>query len=524
MLVDVNTCDIREAIRLGCQAMANAFNPDDNDIPYGGASVRPVARMQGSSEAHTPGRHLNAMLHAEEAVDVELDESAVEKHMQAAMFSYSRAPLPLQRVRGADGVGRGEPVELEDHDIREGFHALYALARYRESEVARELAEASIQAILDLWLPREEWDLDALRRKYQMRVIEDGYQTFIQRLARSIGPLVKYYAATAHQPALDLALALKDRAIHESFLDDGGFSTELFGAHSHSTTCVMSSLALLADLTRDRGLIQRVRAFFDNGLWYMRDQIGWSAEDPRTEDNCGRGAAYNAGDIVETALLLARWEDAEYFADAERILRSHLLPSQLRDVSFVVGDNPAHVDGLHNVAERLRGGFGFPAQYGHEPAGIWKSNKPRIDFNLDIVGGAVDSLCAAYCSVTRSDETGHWVNMLFDHETPDLQVRSPYTHGRLGVRLQRSGPLRVRLTPGLSATPVDSEMSTHVERGIAVLDEPEIGHWIEFECSLPVNDTCLTWHDTETPVRFRGDQVIAMANFGADLTFFEALD
>ena len=124
MLVDVNTCDIREAIRLGCQAMANAFNPDDNDIPYGGASVRPVARMQGSSEAHTPGRHLNAMLHAEEAVDVELDESAVEKHTQAAMFSYSRAPLPLQRVRGADGGGRGEPVELEDHDIREGFHAL----------------------------------------------------------------------------------------------------------------------------------------------------------------------------------------------------------------------------------------------------------------------------------------------------------------------------------------------------------------------------------------------------------------
>ena len=155
--------------------------------------------------------------------------------------------------------------------------------------------------------------------------------------------------------------------------------------------------------------MDRVKAFYDDGLGQMRDQIGWSIEVTDSERR-GRGEANNTGDIVETALILGRWGYSDYYADAERILRSHLLPSQLRDVSFVVEpDNPDKVDGRRNVAERLRGAFGFPAQYGHEPAGIWKTNKPRIGFNLDIVGGAVASLCEAYREIARFDG-GHWID------------------------------------------------------------------------------------------------------------------
>ena len=59
-LNDVNTTDIRDAIRLGCRTMCNVFNADDNDIPFFGSSVRPEAELTFSSfnsEAHVPGRH-----------------------------------------------------------------------------------------------------------------------------------------------------------------------------------------------------------------------------------------------------------------------------------------------------------------------------------------------------------------------------------------------------------------------------------------------------------------------------------
>ena len=515
-LRDVNTTDISDAIRLGCRCMCNCFNADDGDIPYFGANVRPEARLRGSSEAHTPGRHLNALLNAEDALGIEIEEDAVDKHAKAAFFSYSRLPLPLHRV-GEHTGGKGTPAELRDHNLREGFHALYSLAEYRDSERARELAEASIQIIFDYWAPNEEWDFERIERDLPVHIARGGHNTFIQRLARAMGPLVKLYRATGHEPALELAAVLKDKALREYFQEDGGFSTDIFGRHAHSTTCVLSSLAQLAALTQDESLMDRVKAFYDNGLVEMRDQIGWSIEVTDSEPG-GRGEANNTGDIVETALILGRWGYSDYYADAERILRSHLLPSQLRDVSFVVEpDNPDKVDGRRNVAARLRGAFGFPAQYGHEPAGIWKSNKPRIGFNLDIVGGAVASLCEAYREIVRFDGEGHWVNMLFDCETEDIEIQSPYTHPRLGVRVKRPGPLHVRLPPW-----VDSDAA--LQNGYLVIAEPEVGEWISFDFELPVHEMTLTWRNTQTRARLRGDEVVAMDNFGTDLTFFEPFD
>ena len=272
-LQDVNTRDIRDALELGCRAMSNAFNADDGDIPYGGASVRPVAALGGSSEAHSPGRHLNAILNAEDAAGIRLDEDAVDKHARAAFFSYSVAPLPLHRAEPS-----GRPIVLMDHNVREGFHALYALAKYRGSEQARRLAESSIAAIFEYWVPNGEWDGEGLSRDFGLSPLAPGYSSFVSRIARSIGPLVKHYRATGYGPALELALLLKDRALDEAFRADGAYEEARFGGHCHSTTCVMSSLAQLADLTGDASLMARVKVFYDNGLWEIRDEIGWSIE------------------------------------------------------------------------------------------------------------------------------------------------------------------------------------------------------------------------------------------------------
>ena len=548
-LREVNTTDIGDAIRLGCQAMGRAFNADDADLPYGGAQVRPHAFLAGSMEGHIPGRHLNALLAAEDAMGLDLDEEVIDKHARAAFFSYSRAPLPLQRI-GPHTQGGGDPIELQEHNLREGFHALYALAAFRGSERAMELAAASIELLFDYWLPNEQWDRARLERDTPVRLRDVGAATFIQGPARAIGPLVKLYQATGHRPALELASALKDKAVREFFLDDGG--TEHFGSHVHSTTCVLSSLAQLAECTGDAGLMQRVKRFYDGGLWDLRDQIGWSIEVSTRPTRCRRGEANNTGDLIETALILGRWGHPEYYADAERMLRSHLLPSQLRDVSFIVEpDNPEGVDGKRAVAHRLRGGFGFPAPYGHEPLGIWQSDKPRIGFNTDIVGGVVGSPAAAYQAVVRRDEAGHWVDMLFDCETDGLAVQSPYTHPRLAVKVKRAGALRVRVPPWLGGMGPQEAQETRrggigeevgpqeaqeaqrglrdgerfeVEGGYVVIEEPPVGCWIGFAFDLPVCETTLTWRDSAIRARLRGDEVVAMDNFGTDLTFFPPFD
>ena len=496
--------------------MCNMFDADDGDVPYFRVVARPDAFLGISMIEHVPGRHLNALLNAEDVIGVTVDEDAIEKHARAAYLSCS-GPLPLSLGRQE---GKGPPRVFVPHNVREGFHALYALVKYRGSRRARDLAEASIQTILEHWNPETAWDAERLE---QQGIVVDDTTTFISGVARTIGPLVKYYRATGHAAALELAMLLKEKAIGRYFTEDGSYDLELFGTHTHSVTCTMSSLAQLADLTCDAPLMNRVKAFYDHGLGEMRDGIGWSIEDTSSDSNKpDEGEMNNTGDILETALILGRWGYTEYYHDAERILRCHLLPSQLRDVSWIgASANPNGVDGLTNVAERIRGSFGFPAPYGHEPL-----EYERLRFNTDIVGGAVGSLCEAHREATRFDETGHRVNLLFDHETAHISVESPYTHPSLSVTVKKPGPLFVRIPPWVdrAAVRIEGVTASHrMSNGYLFVAEPPLNRPLTIAYELATEEIVLEHRTREIRARLRGDEVAAMQNFGADLTFFDPL-
>ncbi|MDE2999019.1 MAG: hypothetical protein OXU79_08075 [Gemmatimonadota bacterium] len=514
-LRNVNTTDIEDAIRLGCRTMCNVFNADDNNVPFFGSRVLPEARLSFSpvhSESHVPGRHLNALLNAEDAIGIELDERCVDNHANAAFLAYGGpAALPINR-EGVDGPR----VNFTPHNCREGFHALTPLVRFRHSERAREIAEASIRAIPKYWSPVTGWDYDVLEGELGLRVHRS---TFVVGLGRSIGPLVKYYRATGYGAALDLAIVLKDRAL-EYFNENGDYDREAFGSHTHSTTCVMSSLAQLAELTSDARLMNRVKTFYDNGLGAFSDPLGWVIENSGDEAPADRGEINNSGDILETALILGKWGYTGYYDDAERILRCHILPSQLRDVSFIHDPpNPGGDDGKRDVANRHLGAFGFPAPYGHRPIGM-----EYVSFNMDIVGGGVGSLCEAYRAVASSDEAGHRVNLLFDHETPSLRIESPYTHPALRVRVKRAGPLWVRVPSWIDASRISIQGARDAPReanGYLYIARPALNRPITFDFPLVEREIVLHHRTRKIRVRLRGDEVAAMDNFGADLTFFD---
>ena len=299
--------------------------------PIFSSVVWPETRLASSpdhSESHVPGRHLNALLNAEYSTGIWLDETAVENHRLATLLSFGGAvEFPLNRP-----TPDAKPTNFCAHNLREGFHALYALAAFRDDAKARELAERCITSIRRLWQPNEGWDLRQLKR------LDLNYQechSFIHGEGRMLGPLVKYYRATGYGPALELVMIMKEKTFATGFPADGQFDREALGtSHIHSVTCVTSSLAQLADLLGDAALMTRVKAMYDNGFWKLRDEIGWSPES-LTQKDSDHGESNNSGDILETALILGRWGHTKCYHDTERILRCHLLPSQVRDVSFI---------------------------------------------------------------------------------------------------------------------------------------------------------------------------------------------
>jgi hypothetical protein len=520
-LANVNTTDIPAAIRLGCRTMSRVFDADDDERPFFESSLlpEPLLRWNAShSESHVPGRHLNALLNAEAVLGDVIDPAAVDKHRRAAFYSYGGGiPWPLNR-ESKDG----RPVRAIPHNIREGFHALAALARYRDDAAARAIAESSIDWILRRWSPARVhdahcgWDEAAIRAA-GARLVHSPNESFVLGLGRAIGPLVKYYRATGHAPALELAVVLADTATTHYYLPEGDFDPAKFSTHTHSTTCVMSGLAQLAALRNDMPLLLRVKAFYDNGLWRIRDALGWVIESTwRRGLDADIGEVNNTGDIVETALILGAAGFAEYFADAERIVRCHLLPSQVRDVSFIhdVPDPPN--DGYRDVADRHLGAYGFPTPYGHMPPGAtW------LSFNMDIVGGAVGSLCEALRSAVFRTADGVRVNLLFDHDGPDVTVRSPYSAPYLAVTPKSAAPLWVRL-PRWALVEATTLPGARREGDWLFFPAPEPGIPIEIRFALAESELVLKHDAHDIRVRLRGDSVASMDNFGAPLTFFEA--
>ena len=514
-VANVNTTSIPAAVELACRAMGHVFNPADNGYPYMYTRIWPDGWL-GFSPYHgaiqLSGRHLDALLAAEDVLGIEADEAVVRQHSEACLFSLGAGPLPCNH-----STPGGPLTSVDEHSIREAVHGLHALARYRDSDRAADAAEALIADVRRFWSAEGDWDQVGLQAAYGLPMT--ARPTFVEGVGRAIGPLTKLYQATGSDTALGLAQDLAAHATDQFFLADGSYDADRLGAHTHSTTCTLSGLALLGSVADDMGLLSRVRAFYDNGLRVIRDEVGWVRERHHPNFHPEQGEMNNVGDVIETALILGRYFGDSYFEDAERYLRSQLLPSQVRNLSFL--DEIPGGDERCDLRTRLLGLFGFNAVYGHLPLG-----KNEVTPSIDIVGGATASLCAAQRAVATTGGGVTRINMLFDFENHAVRVESPYTGKALRITPKTAGDIAVRMPSwaDVEAILVDGEAAGQfIVGGRISLRNVPVGRAVEIRLPLAKRDITIHHQDHEIGARLRGDAVVAMDDLGAGLAFFPPL-
>jgi hypothetical protein len=521
-LADVNTTDLRAAIALGCRTMQSCFDADDDGTPFFIAESAPYATLAFSpdlSECHIPGRHLHALLLAEAVAGIAVDPAAIANHRRAMLRSFSGpACLPLNRQ-----VQSGPVVNFSPVNLREGLRAVAALTIYRGDAEAQALAERYLADIKRYWNPAAGWDVPALQA---LGLTFQPVQGPVNGEARALGPLVEFYAATGSPAARQLADQMAELCCERFFLPDGAYTHAHFITdHTHSITSTLSGLAQYGEHFQNAEVLERVWAFYDNGLWAMRDEIGWSGG-AVSQPNSDRGEAGNCGDMLETALILARHGYPAYYADVERMLRCYLLPSQLRDVRWMKLDpQPNPPDGRRDAANRMRGAWGMAAPYGHWAAG---EGADGVAFHMDLVGTAVTAVCHALAQSVRTIDGAHELDLLFDYDGPSLGVVTLDAPTGLEITLKQPGPLRLRLPPW--ATPANVSVSglpaaPEWQPPFLFIAQPPVGQ--PFRVLYPLPETTLTLssrvHAHPIRVQLRGDRPVAMDNYGADLTYFDPL-
>ncbi|MBI4531933.1 MAG: hypothetical protein HY709_10500 [Candidatus Latescibacteria bacterium] len=399
--------DLLDRIRWGQNAIVGLLDPSQGYTPYWSIGfkdghLRPFHHTGAWDRCHDVSRALHALGMVErtgEPVDEEIWASLAD--LQIALFDES------DELPGTKDDRTGQRF-IHLHNIRETTHGLTAMILHNEDERAITWSRRMTRRMLDAVDRNGTIHLDRLPS------CVEAYTHQPHQEGRAVDALVRLYGVTGDEAALDLAGRMTTYTLTHCFTEEGNVLEEA-GTHGHSLTAIVAGMLDFAWTTRNADLMYRVKKIYDVGIPTFNSSFGWSMES--LSASLPRGESNNTGDLLRAALLLGQAGWTSCFEDAERILRGHLLPSQVLEVDDL-SDDEADEDALHRRASRLRGGFGFPTP------NDYLSTPDNSLVVYDITSGAVDGLCEALWAAVTQDETIIWVNLLLSREMEDISVIS----------------------------------------------------------------------------------------------------
>ena len=145
---------------------------------------------------------------------------------------------------------------------------------------------------------------------------------------------------------------------------------------------------------------------------------------------------------------------------------------------------------------------------------------------MDIVGGSVASLCEVLRDSAVTMERGHMVNMMFDRQSEFLHLEAASDNTGLIATPIRSGPLWIRLPGWVDRTKlrVNGNAKFQIIKGYILIAEPNLAEPVKITYPASESEIVLHHRTREIRGRLRGDTVISMDNFGAELTFFPPIN
>ncbi len=450
-----NEIDLKRHLALGVEFIINNLDERQNYLPFFHNELvqQPTCVRHGPFDSpHVVGRFLDALGCCSRIIDLP-DETGIYDALAQQLYDSLEGhesglpwncPTPWQ------------PDVAAMHNCREVVLGLLALWNWRADRRAepalRRLCRSILGAVGDsARFPAGSLGADGWTNAFSGILAPPPATT-----GRLIRPLVQYYRQSADEVALELARRFAADNLATAFDADGSIA-EAAGTHMHSITGTITGLIDYGFQVGDESIIEGARRAYDVGMRPFRSSYGWVkefiwapwlAEPLQAAGYAGfdinRGEANNTGDLIEAALLLGQAGYAGYYEDADRMLRNHLLASQVVDTAWVreaEGYEDDDETRYGNVARRARGGFCFGGT-----KGLISYPEEAYQVNADLVGGALQAICESWEAIADVEDNAVRVDLLFSKEDSAFSLTCPPPGPEpITLRLHQTASLHLRI-------------------------------------------------------------------------------
>ncbi|MAG35889.1 MAG: hypothetical protein CL878_06565 [Dehalococcoidia bacterium] len=505
--------DLRQSVRRGIAHIRNSVDRQRDCRPYFRFNLKepPVwAQHEGADTPHTVGRFLHALDVCTETTGLP-DDAELLKGLRTQLFAS------CERGDGFAWDDIGDPPLAYMHHQREALLGLIALWHFDQDPHAKRYAGELVTAMEQA--TRVSGTYPGRRLGPEGWQEPDGRPT--STVGRAISALLSFTRTFDDPRGLELAERFARRVLAVSF-DEHGTLTVAAGAHIHSITGTVASLVELGLVTGQRQLIERARAIYDVGLLPYCTRTGWVKESANS--TYGRGEANCTADLIEAACLLGSAGYYGYFEDAERLLRNHLLASQLDDLSWVV-ENEGLANAKQRAYEDLR----------HRALGAFCFGEPNgfHSYNSDLTGAALQGIAAAWRHIVTLQNDGLLkVNLLLSREHEAVRITSLLPRaGSVVIEAKRALDLHVRIPPWCPRQSLAVTIDGHAasikvsEEYLAVGNvarDSQVG--VSFAQPEHVTQERALAYEQPYRVRWIGSTVAAMSGAGGPMALYPDLD
>jgi 5-formyltetrahydrofolate cyclo-ligase len=520
--------NLGRSMNLAGENLVHMLNPKYDYLPNFLIAVEPdlSADQQMFFMSHNIGRWIDAMYRLEKATGF-----AAAKNIQDAMLrnvkSFCDNPDDLF-LRPLDKFPHDKGDLFCFHSLREQLGALHALAKYKNSDWARERAHRMIAALDRLLLPEEEWrarstvwDI-ARTKRYQAEGCKEVFWGWSPNLqgseGRLIEPLLWIYELTGNALALEMAHRFARFHLDLSTRPDGSFYSPELGGHNHSYMGTLRGLLYYGRVTGQHQYVDAIARTYEKAVQRIVRKSGFTTHDLHRDHG---GDLASAADVTQMALWLGVHHGySEHLDDVQRLVISRLLASQITEspaltpkradrkpgTTIMPDGRFAFVEYPENMEKIIIGALG--GIYGRAHGGKWSVT--------DVTSSALSVLVSVYNNIAVQNDQEIRVHFHFDHETEFIRIRAkrervakvvlePRVKKNLLVRIPGWAPREsVQLT-------VKGEPLTPNWIGPFVLiDRDLLPARVELQYDLPVHKEREKAAGTEFEITWRGDEIIGI--------------